>query len=482
MKTPDTIRVSPLVLLAAFAAVLLSGCAMLTSRNAVETAVSDARATEASVAPERWAAGVGTQDVRVGWISSFDDPALMALVEEALTNNRNLQASAAGLDRAQALAIKAGAALTPSVDLTGSAARSGAGSDSVPDASELNVGLRIGWEVDLWGRIRAGTRAAEADALAVAADYHYARESLAAATARAYITAITAHLQTQVARDTVMILEDMLRIVRVKQDEGAASGQDVALARSDLARARDGQVSVGGSRKDALRALEVLLGRYPRADIEVRKALPGLPPPPPIGLPSHLLERRPDLVAAERRVAAAFNLVGEAKAARLPRLSLTGNAGGTSTKLSDILRLDQLAWQLGASLLTPLADGGSLKANERVATAQQKEALAAYGQAVLSAFNDVETLLDLGTVLSKREVELRESMEQAQEAFRIAKLRHQEGESELIDVLTIQQRVTAARSDLVSIRRLLLEQRVNLHLALGGNWDAATAEAQERMK
>ncbi len=466
--------------LTTLAVVLTSGCALLTSQEDVGKAVDQARITESSAAPARWAVGADTGGVRIGWVGTFDDPALVKLVEEALLNNRNLQVAAAGEERARALAAKAGAALAPSVDLTAGAGRAGSGSSDVADSTELNIGLRVGWEVDLWGRIRAGGRAASADADAAAADYRYARESLAAGTAKAYITAVAAHLQTESSRRTVKLLEEVLRIVQVKKANGAASAQDVALARSDLARTREGSVSVEGSQRDALRALEVLLGRYPSADIEVRKALPDLPPPPAAGLPSELLERRPDIIAAERQLAAAYNRVAEAKAARLPQLSLTGNAGGASSELSDILRPDQLAWQLGASLLTPLVDGGSLKATERAATAQQKAALANYGQAVLSAFKDVESLLDQGKILSRRETELREALKGATKAFRIAKLRHKEGESELLDVLSIQQRLAATDSDLISIQRVLLEQRINLYLALGGIWTGDEVPENER--
>ena len=176
-------------------------------------------------------------------------------------------------------------------------------------------------------------------------------------------------------------------------------------------------------------------------------------------------------MAAERRVASAFNSTAEAKVARLPRLSLSSTIGGAARSLSDVANPQQAVWQLGASLLTPLMDGGALKAQERVATADQKQALALYGDAVLNAFNEVESLLAQGDVLDRREKQLEEAKIQAKEAYRIANLRYQAGETELLDALSIQQKVTAATSDLVTIRRLLLEQRVNLHLALGGQWD-----------
>ena len=136
---------------------------------------------------------------------------------------------------------------------------------------------------------------------------------------------------------TVAILEETQRIVGVKYENGDVSGQDVAIARSDLATAREQLTALEGSYRDAVRALEALLGRYPGAELEVRKTLPQAPPPPPAGLPSELLERRPDLVAADRRVAAAFNATNQAQAARLPTISLTGNAGGTSDSLVQLV-------------------------------------------------------------------------------------------------------------------------------------------------
>jgi len=448
----------------------LAGCASFTSQEKVDSAVRDAVKAEAPLVPEEWSMPSDQADVRVGWISTFNDPTLAKLVQEAQANNKKLQAAAASLERALALAEKAGAAIKPTVDLSAGAARSGT-AESGSSSSELSVGLRVGWELDVWGRIRAGIRAAEADAQAMAADYRYAQHSLAATTTKAYVTAIAANEQGDVARKTLSILQETVRIVNAKHENGLVSAQDLALSRSDLARARERLTTAIGSQKDALRALEILIGRYPSAELKVQKTLPDVPPPPPAGLPSELLERRPDVVSAERQVASAFNVVAEAKAAKLPRLRLTSDTGGSSSSLSDIMKPENLAWQLGANLLTPIFDGGKLKAEERIETAEQKQALAQYGDAVLNAFSEVETLLDQGVVLNARLEELTEARRHAEKAYRIAALRHKEGETELLDVLTIQERLTTANSDVVAVQRLLLEQRVNLHLALGGSWD-----------
>jgi outer membrane protein TolC len=205
--------------------------------------------------------------------------------------------------------------------------------------------------------------------------------------------------------------------------------------------------------------------------LDVRESLPVAPPPPPAGVPSELLERRPDIVAAERRVAAAFNATAQAKAARLPTVGLTGQLGGASSSLSDLLDPANVAWSLGANLLAPIFDGGRRREAVEIATAAQEQALAAYAQAALNAFSELETNLDQGVVVAQRVVDLQEASREAGKAFRIASIRYEEGEEDLLSVLIIQQRVIRAKSALSSVERLLLEQRVNLNLALGGSWE-----------
>lgn len=455
----------------AIAAGLLTGCGAAPSREAMEADVDQAVESEFPATPERWGTESGTGAVQVGWIDTFKDPALTKLVEEAQSNNRDLAAAAANVDRAWALARQAGAALTPDIDISAGGGRSGSADDSRSTTTNLSLGLQMSWEADLWGRLRAGQSGAVASAQASEADFRFARYSLAAATAKAYFTAIEANLQADIARETVEILEETQRIVNVKYENGMASAQDVSLTRSDLASARERLTTLGGSFRDALRALEMLLGRYPAAELEVRESLPGAPPPPPAGVPSELMERRPDIVAAERRVAAAFNATAQSRAARLPRVGLTGELGGASGSLSDLLDPANVAWRAGANMLAPIFDGGRRREAVEIATAEQEQALAAYGQVALNAFSELESNLDQGVVVARRAVDLQEAAREAEKAFRIASLRYEEGEEDLLSVLTIQQRVIRAKSALSSVERLLLEQRVNLNLALGGSWE-----------
>ncbi|MEM7220975.1 MAG: efflux transporter outer membrane subunit [Pseudomonadota bacterium] len=449
--------------------IALVGCASITTRD---EAASTARGAVPD-APFDWAAvqqSVG--DVQVGWIDAFNDPLLNQLVREAQANNIDLRAAAANVDRSVALARQAGAALKPQVNLLAGGAEAGVldSPQGATSSGTVNTSLQIDWEADIWGRIRAGQQAAVASAEAARADYTFSQYSLAAGVARGYFVAVESGQQEVVAQQTVDTLTETVRIVQAQYDNGSASSQDLALAKSDLASAEDTLTTAAGGKRDALRALEILLGRYPSADVAVRKELPAIPAPPPAGVPSAILERRPDIIAAERTVAAAFNSLDAAKAARLPSLSLTADIGGSSEELSNLFDPVNVAWTLASNLLAPLYDGGQRQAQVEVSTAEQQQAVAAYASAAQNAFAEVEGALDSGVVLQNRVASLQQAADQAAGAYRIAALRYEEGEIALIDVLSVQQRVFTTRSNLVNVQRQLLEQRVILNLALGGDW------------
>lgn len=455
--------------LSTLAALLLVnfGCV---SKTDVERAAAQALSQQQEML-EQWQSDGRRGTVEDGWLASFNDSQLTAIVIEALDNNPALAEAAAGVEQAQALARQAGASLVPSVDASVTGTRSGSIEDGPGPSNTFNAGIQVSWEADLWGRIRSGVNQATANAAAARADYEFAQRSIAANVAIAYFTAIEAQLQKSVAQSSLDLLQKTVRIVGAQHREGAASAQDLALAKSDFAAAQDRVSTAEGAERSALRALELLIGRYPAADLSLKSNLPAPPAMPPAGLPADLLERRPDVVAAERRVAAAFNATAQAKAARLPSLALTSTLGGASNELSDVLNPSNLAWSVGTSLLAPIFDGGRRRENVTIANAQQDAALAQYRSTALSAFSDVETTLDQGAVLQSRQIAIQESVTQAREAYRLANLMYKEGESSLIDLLSIQQRQISAESSLTNIQRLALQQRVGLHLALGGHWE-----------
>ena len=417
--------------------------------------------------PGAWAAASGLDDGGAGgWLAAFADPTLEALVAEAQANNPDLRAAAAGLDRAFALARQAGASLTPAV-------MASAGDTGAPDSPSLTAGVRISWEPDLWGRIRAGRDSALASAAAVEADLRAARQAVAAGVARAYFLGVEGRRQAAAAADIVEALTRTADIVDVQFREGLATAQDTAVVRAELAAAQERLSAAAAGRRDAIRALELLVGRYPGADLDVPDALPPPPPLPPAGIPAALLERRPDIVAAERRAAAAAASLDQARVARLPAVSLTATGGGVSNDLANLLDPANLAWQATSQLLAPLFDGGIRQARVDAAAAALDQAAAAYAGAALTAFAEVEQALDRGAVLAEREAALETALREAGEALRIAELRLSEGEIALLDVLSVRQRAIGARTSLLAVRRERLTQFVDLNLALGGDWHSA---------
>ena len=446
---------------------LISGCATSSLYRVEDAKV--ATAVNLPDLPSQWASmqqSVG--EVKVSWLEKLNDPALVLLVAESQNNNQNLQAMAASVDGARALASQAASSLSP--QLGASVGNTSGGTVEGSGSNNFNVGLQASWEADFWGRIRSGNLAAKQNVVAAEAEYTFAQYSLAANVAKAYFVAIEANKQLEIAQNSVATVVETNRIVQLQFENGLANLQNISLAKADLASAQDSLVSSKAGQRDATRSLELLLGRYPSAELGVEQSLPSLPAVLPAGIPSELLERRPDLVAAERKVAAAFNRLDAAKAAKLPNLSLSGSLGGTSNSLSNILNPANLAWQAIGSLVAPIIDGGRLDAQIEAATADQKAAVAGYAQAALNAFADVEKALDQGSVLRKRVAALTTVLVESEKALKIANLQFDEGEISLLDVLILQQRVFSARSKLLSINRASLTQFVNLNLALGGSW------------
>lgn len=447
---------------------ILSSCATLST----EADIAEATAASLPSLPERWSVdGASPGEVRIGWIEAIGDPVLTELVLEAQANNPDIRATAASVDAARALVVQARSALFPRIDGVLNVDQTDTPQPFVPNDPVFTATAQAQWEVDLWGRVRAGRNVAYANAQAVEADFRFAQYALAQGVASAYFASIEAKEQVGVARRTVDALAEIDRIVRVRYREGFASRQNTATAATDLETARDSleQAQVGA--RIARRALEVLLGRYPADRIALVDELPETPPPPPAGLPSELLDRRPDVVAAERRVAAAFANLDQTKAAQLPQVTLTASGGGTSTDLFDILNGPNLLWSVVGNVLQPIFNAGLLGAQEDEADAERRAAIALYAGTALSALRDVEDNLDQVQVLARRELILENAAEASGTSYALAQLQYSEGEIDLIDVLNIQQRLFAAEQNLVAVRRARVEQWVALNLALGGAWD-----------
>ena len=418
--------------------------------------------------PAQWtAAGAGAGDAADNWLASFSDDQLTAAVAEAIAHNADLRVGAARVEQALLHAKLAGAKLWPSVDVL---ARGGGKLSG--DGSGLQGGvLSVNWELDLWGRVRYGRAASAAQAASAQADFEYARQSIAALVAKSWFLATEAGLQMRAARETIRASEELVRLADDRTRIGVANQEDVFVARATVGGYRDVLRQLELGREQAIRALEILLGRYPSAAAVTTPELPGYPGEVPTGLPSALLERRPDVVAAERRVAVAFNRIHEAKAARLPAIALTTGVSSISSELFVLQDRDNPVWNVGANLLMPLFRGGALKTQVEIRTAEQKQAIAEYAAVGLRAFGEVEGALSAEIAAREREQILAQVFSDSQQALTVVQTQFKVGSTDLRFVEQRQLALTATRSALIRVQAEQRVQRVNLHLALGGSFE-----------
>jgi NodT family efflux transporter outer membrane factor (OMF) lipoprotein len=311
------------------------------------------------------------------------------------------------------------------------------------------------------------------NAAAAEADFQAARASLVAQVAKAYFALAEAEEQAALGQQQLETAWETERAIgdrfRTGQAEGQIVGAQFRLAKSDTASAEAQLAALNQERDRTRRSLEILLGRYPAN----RLASPKLPTPPsrpPAGLPSDLLLRRPDILAAERRFAAQGQQVKEANRALYPQFRLTGSVGTSTSDLDQILNSDFGVWSLAANAVQPLLTGGRLRAEITQRRSEERETLAALQKTVLTAFGEVENALADDQALSQREKSLTEAAELASEADQEARAAYRGGVGDLLTVLSTQSRRLTTQSQLLSVRRARLDARINLHLSLGGDY------------
>ncbi len=420
-----------------------------------------------------WKAGAESQDaVQDNWLATFGDPTLDALVREALVANPDLRIASSRMRQAGELLVQARAPQFPAVGIGGTGGFKASGGGGDPSSAMQGVVAAASWELDLWGRVRYGKMAAAEENIAAQADYQFARQSIAATVARAWFTTIQLTQQAKLAGEMVGSSTELAKLAADRERVGAGSDADTAVARANLHTFEDARAQAEYARDQALRALELLLGRYPAAEIATSEDFVAIPPTPPAGVPLSVLERRPDVIAAERRVAAAFNRVGQAKAAMFPAITLNLNFGYFD---SDILQLkeefENPSGGIGARLLAPIFQGGALRAQVRIRDLQQQEALAEYAGTALRALSDVENAIAAGRNLSTRVRSLGAAFDEQSRALSLTETSLRIGRSDR-RALEQQRMATAnARIALLGVRAEELAQRVNLHLALGGSFE-----------
>ncbi|MEL6663699.1 MAG: TolC family protein [Pseudomonadota bacterium] len=459
---------------------LLPGCAALerTRGDSAEEAPAAADSLSFHI-PQEWQASAVASDGAIagGWANSFG-PDVEALISEALANNLDLRASTESVAQAEALLAQSRSALFPFITAGVSASEAepleeastpGGFNFANPGAIDsYNASLSLSWEADLRGVNRAGVRASEARLQSSQAILEASRQNIAAVTAVSYFELVAARRQLDLAQRTEEANAESTRLVERLFEAGAVSRRDQALSRADLSSAREAVVTAENSVRQAQRALEVLLGRYPEAEIDSADALPDAPGLLAPGTPLELLRRRPDVVAAE------FNLISgqagadQARARLWPQLTFSSSLSSGATDIGDVFDPASAAVSVGLQLAQTLFDGGLRGAQIDAADASVREALAQYGAAVLAAYADVENTSDLLANLQEREVFLEAALADSIEALELTELRYRAGDTDLLDVLSLRQRRFGAERVLIANQAAQLQTQARLYQALGG--------------
>jgi len=433
--------------------------------------------------PENWGTETESAMVEPSWWLSFDDPRLTILINEALLENPKLRQADAVAQQALAQAKIAGADRLPQLSAALNSSRQQQSLATVPGAnvdsgansiiSEAHgAALNISWEIDLWGRLSSLSAAARADFLASEQNFRAVQQSIAAQTAKAYFAVIEAGQQVALSTRTVTIFTETARQVTNRADAGVVAPTDKLLAITNLETARAGLEQ----RRDALqrftRQLETLLGDYPDCSIDTPQQLPPIPALLTTGVPASLLTRRPDLLSAELGLHAAGFREAASRSALLPSISLTGSVGLQSNEFSDLLKGNFSVWSIAGQLVQPIFQGGRLRANVDLAQAQQRAAVEAYADAALNSFAEVESSLASEVFLVGQEAALLRASDASTEAERIASNRYEQGVILFLTVLESQQRALDTRSAYIAARLARLNNRIDLHLALGGGFES----------
>lgn len=462
--------------LAAGAAAAMAGCSLAPAYQAPQVPTAPLYANADSPWVEAQPADHLDRD---GWWALYGDTRLDALQKQLLANNASLAAAYAHYRQAEAFTRQVKAGLYPTVDLSGNATRNREsdtrplrGATSPTYYNSYTIGPQLNYEVDLWGRVSDTVAAGTAEQQASAADLASAQLSLQAQLADSYVQLNGYDRQIKVLNESIEAFSRALQLTQSRHEGGIASGLDVARAQTQLSAAKSQLSQAQAQRANMLHAIAVLVGDTAsnfRLDADDHRIDV---PEVPLDIPSTLLQRRPDIAAAERRTAAANARVGVARSAFFPQITLGGQGGWQSDRWGSIATAPNRFWSIGPTVLLNVFDGGRRKAAVESARAATDEAGARYRDVVLNAFAQVEdnlTLLrDLGTALDDQ----RAAADAAQRSVDLSMNRYREGAVGYLDVVQAQTAALDARRSVIDLETRQLRASVALVRALGGGWQA----------
>lgn len=477
------------IFLPSLLAVSLAGCAVGPDYQRPSVDLPGAF-KEASLSPEaaqHWKAAQPSDALERGeWWAVFNDADLDALQEQAMAANQDLKAAAARVEQARAVQRGARSEWLPHVDAGVGASRQRASNAaqglpldaSNPPTTLWRAQAGVSYEADLFGRIASTVDAATADVQQSAALFHSVQLALQADVAQAYFLIRRLDTEQTLYRGTVDLRNKTLELIERRYAQGDIGELDVARAKSELAAAQSQSLGIARQRAAAEHALAILLGKTPADFVQAPHPLVRVAVGIPAGLPSSLLERRPDIAAAERAMAAANARIGAARAAFFPRLNITGALGYESSQLGDLFQWSSRTFLLGPLVGTvlslPLFDGGERQAGVDLARARYEEDVAAYRQTVLSAFREVEDGLSSLRILGEQTDVQDAAVQSAARAARLSQIQYREGSISYLDVIDADRMVLQQRRAAVQLDGERARTVVELIRAIGGGWDRAS--------
>jgi multidrug efflux system outer membrane protein len=410
------------------------------------------------------------------WWEIFGDADLNALQQKALESNQDLKAAFASVNQARAAARIARSEFFPNLDLNPGFRRERFSPNQEPDfgsitANTFRAPLDLSYEIDLWGRVRRGFEGARADAAAMLAAFHNLLLTLQADVAQNYFNLRALDLEIATLERSVQLRNEQINIVNARLDSGLGTPLDVARARTELATTEAELASVNRRRVELENALAILTGQQPSTfRIAARPDWQAQPPLIPAGLPSELLERRPDIAEAERQLAAENARIGVAKAAFFPSLRLTGSGGFLSADVESLFNWESRVWSIGPSLSLPIFAGGRNRANLQRARDRFEEYVARYRQRILVAFADVENSLAAIHHLNVQAAAQQRAFSSATEARNLANESFSAGLIDYLDVIDSDRAALQTQRGTVQLTGQQLVATVQLIKALGGSW------------
>ncbi|MDP3740275.1 MAG: TolC family protein [Hyphomonadaceae bacterium] len=451
-------------------AALLSACGHLPAAGPAFDAMSEKRAG----VPTDWTVAPMTGDTAaiISDYSVFNDAQLIAFVQEALENNRNLRAAIENVYRSQALLKQTRSGLWPSLRTSVSGSSTSLVEDLEFENENYGFNVTGAYNIDIMGDLNSSIQASSAGLRSTQATYEQTRRQIAATVARSYFAVIEQQLQLDLDRRSLERQRDTFRITQTRYDAGSVARDELVIGQSRLATAEDSILASQASVRSAVRALETALGRFPQNKLAISGALPQPPATPPLGLPELTIRSRPDVVAAELNMIQVFANNQVARLRPWPQLNGDLTLGLQNTTINttdDLFDFDGLALTIGLSLAQTIFDGGAISGAIEASDAGKRQALEQYGQTIIDAYGQIVNAIDQFNTLQSRNTALQTASDAANESLRLGELRYNEGSQSLLDLFQVRDSAEVAEANLIANNRARIDQWITLHTALGGN-------------